>query len=513
MTKEAQNRNEQREQKGKGELTHPSLPSYPGKGEEQLPDREYRACRGKPEDTKRQRKGKGAAYNPKPKAYKGLGTQQLPTKELWCDNCWQRSHSAQACWWKGNNQQAQKHLKKQAWHRPGSKKQLERDIGDPTSAQWLASNKSLMSSFAAASSSTDLDEATRSTRQEAEQSSLTSPCHSALPQASGKENSSFVCLLCESVGSVSGGELLDNSLHPFQQPKSQKQQQLHNQHLRSTQLGSEKLEEAKGKGTSKKKSRSSEKTLEDVLSSACVYNLPDFVWHDPSSVFRGQPSRGQLSAEKLGIKTLTNKPAACKHKMLQESPGQSSAETPKTLPTVLSEGELTSFQGSQNSFRAMVVEQNLRQTEAYSTPILQEEFEKEAANSNLLKLNRENVGMPDQLQSFQLTPAQLCKEQLGETECSTRAIQLQSFQLTTCAALQRTAWKDRMLDESNPASELSAYTCAALQRTAWRDRMLDESNPASELSAYRGAALQTRAFREELSAYRCAAFRGLPQHG
>ena len=299
--------NKERTKRKRGAYT-PQPTLYPGKGEEQLPDREHRACRGKPEDTKRQRKGKGAAYNPRPKAYKGMGTQQLPTKELWCDNCWQRSHSTQVCWWKGNNQQTQKHPKKQAWHRPGSKKQLERDIGDQTFAQWLASNKSLMSSFekqtqdnsiamledssmetetwaelheqklaSAASSSTDLDEATRSTRQEAEQSSLISPCHSALPQATGKEKSSFVCLFCESVGSVSGGELLDNGLHPFQQPKSQEQQQLHNQHLRSTQLGSEKLEEAKGKGASKKKSRSSEKTLEDVLSSACVYNLPDLV--------------------------------------------------------------------------------------------------------------------------------------------------------------------------------------------------------------------------------------------
>ena len=218
-----------RRTKGKRGAYTPQPTLYPGKGEEQLPDREYSACRGKPEDTKRQRKGKGAAYNPKPKAYKGMGTQQLPTKELWCDNCWQRSHSTQACWWKGNTQQAQKHLKKQAWHRPGSKKQLERDIGDQTFAQWLASNKSLMSSFgkqtqdnskamlgnldprqqhgdswaelhdqklaSATSSSTDLDEATRSTRQEAEQSSLTSPCHSALPQASGKILAVCVCFV------------------------------------------------------------------------------------------------------------------------------------------------------------------------------------------------------------------------------------------------------------------------------------------------------------------------------
>ena len=53
--------------------------------------------------------------------------------------------------------------------------------------------------------------------------------------------------------------------------------------------------------------------------------------------------------------------------------------------------------------------------------------------------DRKSLTRAIQPQSFQLTPAQLCKEQLGETECSTRAL---------------------------TASELSAYTCAALQRTA-----------------------------------------------
>ena len=37
---------------------------------------------------------------------------------------------------------------------------------------------------------------------------------------------------------------------------------------------------------------------------------------------------------------------------------------------------------------------------------------------------------PTRARELQLTTAQLCKEQLGETECSTRAIQLKSFQLT-----------------------------------------------------------------------------------
>ena len=81
--------------------------------------------------------------------------------------------------------------------------------------------------------------------------------------------------------------------------------------------------------------------------------------------------------------------------------------------------------------------QSLQQKElakSAAKSLQQKELAKSAAESlqqeELAKDNRENVGMPDQLQSFQLTPAQLCKEQLGETECSMRAIQFQSFQLT-----------------------------------------------------------------------------------
>ena len=46
-----------------------------------------------------------------------------------------------------NNQQEQKHQKKNAWRSPRRKKQLRRDNGDQSFADWLASNKSRMSSF------------------------------------------------------------------------------------------------------------------------------------------------------------------------------------------------------------------------------------------------------------------------------------------------------------------------------------------------------------------------------
>ena len=132
--------------KEKGGAYNPQPPAYRGKGEpNQLPDSAHRACRGKPEEGKgktdpnfkgkgktnpsfkrelkhrgkqgrqnEQRKGKGEAYSPQPQANKGKGKQQLPTE--WCDICWKKGHSAQACWWNPINQQQQQQRQQPARH-------------------------------------------------------------------------------------------------------------------------------------------------------------------------------------------------------------------------------------------------------------------------------------------------------------------------------------------------------------------------------------------------------------
>ena len=133
------------EAKGKGQESDPSLTK--GKGQESYPslkqEFEHRGRSGRQD----QRKGKGEAYRPQPQAYKGKGKpQQLPAQELWCNICQKKGHRTQACWW-NNNQQEQKHQKKNTWRSPRRKKQLQRDNGDQSFAAWLASNKSLMSSF------------------------------------------------------------------------------------------------------------------------------------------------------------------------------------------------------------------------------------------------------------------------------------------------------------------------------------------------------------------------------
>ena len=123
-------------------------PETKGTGQESRPsfkrELEHRGKSGRQE----QRKGKGEAYSPQPQAYLGKGKQkQLPTQEPWCKICQKKEHRTQACWWNSNNQLEQKHHKKNAWHSLRRKKQLQRDNGDQSFADWLASNKSLMSSF------------------------------------------------------------------------------------------------------------------------------------------------------------------------------------------------------------------------------------------------------------------------------------------------------------------------------------------------------------------------------
>ena len=121
----------QRKGKEKGGAYSPQPPAYRGKGEpNQLPDSARRACRGKPEKGKgktnpsfkrelehrgkqgrqnEQRKGKGEAYSPQPQPHEGDWEQQLPKKQRWCDICWKRGHTTQACWWNPINQQQQQH--------------------------------------------------------------------------------------------------------------------------------------------------------------------------------------------------------------------------------------------------------------------------------------------------------------------------------------------------------------------------------------------------------------------
>ena len=128
------------------------------------------------------------------------------------------------------------------------------------------------------------------------------------------EKSSFVCVLCEDVA-VSGGELSSHSFSSMQQQQprklSREDHQLHNSNPRSTLQRSEELQEAKG--------RASKEKIAHVLSAACVYDLPDRAWHDPSLVCRGHPSQGQLSTKKLGYKGMTQNCSFQKHKMLEDT--------------------------------------------------------------------------------------------------------------------------------------------------------------------------------------------------
>ena len=135
---------------------------------------------------------------------------------------------------------------------------------------------------------------------------------------------------------VSGGELSHNSLHPLHQEQPQqlssKEQPLH-KHPRSSLHRSVELQEAKSQ------------ELTHVLSTACVYDLPDLAWKDPACVFRGHLLQGQLSAKKSGQK-MTNKLAARHRTRSSKSQVDIGADSSTALHTVVSVGSPASFGGA-----------------------------------------------------------------------------------------------------------------------------------------------------------------------
>ena len=129
------------------------------------------------------------------------------------------------------------------------------------------------------------------------------------------EKSSLVCVLCEDVA-VSGGELSSHSFSSMQQQQprklSREDHQLHNSNPRSTLQRSEELQEAKG--------RASKEKIAHVLSAACVCDLPDRAWHDPSLVCRGSSfTRPAFNKEAWLQGNDSQNCSFQKHKMLEDT--------------------------------------------------------------------------------------------------------------------------------------------------------------------------------------------------
>ena len=226
------------------------------------------------------------------------------------------------------------------------------------------------------SSSTDLVEDQK--QEQDDQDSLNFQCHPVLHTSFHEHvKGSFVCVLCDEEVAVSGGELSDTSLHPFQQSKqpSSQDEQLHNKHPRSSLQRSEELEEAKGQ------------ELIHALSSACVYDLPDLARQDPACVFRGRLSKSQFSAKNSG-QQMTHKLAARKGTRSSKSQEATGAESSTALHTVVSVGSPASFGGA--SLVALMVQHSvpsqLSTSELAYEESLKEEEEALAENS-LLQLS------------------------------------------------------------------------------------------------------------------------------
>ena len=148
----------------------------------------------------------------------------------------------------------------------------------------------------------------------------------------------FVCFAKMLLFQGESFQVIAFNLMQQQQPRKLSREdklQLHNNNPRSTLQRSEELQEAKGKASKEK--------ITHVLSAACVYDLPDIAWHDPSLMCRSHLSQSQLSAQNSG-QTMTHKLAAYNRTRCskQEAPR---AETSKALLSVLSSGRLASFGG------------------------------------------------------------------------------------------------------------------------------------------------------------------------
>ena len=201
---------------------------------------------------------------------------------------------------------------------------------------FLPEDKEIHEQETALRSSSSIDLVEDHKQAQDEQDSLNFQCHSVLHTSFHEHvKGSFVCVLCDEEVAVSGGELSDTSFHPFQQPKkpSSQDEQLHNQHPRSSLHRSVELEEA----------RSQE--LMHELSSACMYDLPDLAWKDPACVFSGHLSKSQLSAKDSGHK-VTHKLAARHSTRSSKSQVDTGAESSTALHTVVSVGSPASFGGA-----------------------------------------------------------------------------------------------------------------------------------------------------------------------
>ena len=102
--------------KGKGKKPNPYYKQKLDKGGKGKGKEGKNKGKGKPA------KGKGEAYPSQPPANKGKGKHPLPKREQWCDICWKKWHSTQACWWNAN-QQPRQHQQDQAWYYPNQPQQ------------------------------------------------------------------------------------------------------------------------------------------------------------------------------------------------------------------------------------------------------------------------------------------------------------------------------------------------------------------------------------------------------
>ena len=210
----------------------------------------------------------------------------------------------------------------------------------------------------------------------------------------------------------------------------------------------------------------SEKKLQHVLSSTCVYDLPDLAWTEPACVFRGHLPTSQLPAKKSG-QSMTNKLAAqqgTRHSELQVDTGP---ESLTAWSTVVSVGS-ASFGGT--SLGASMVQQSVpRRLPAFNLAYEEnfKELVKEDGKTNLPQLSPVTSLTLNSLQlqsvgeSLSLTlrslPKMLSALLVSLIQYPNLCFQLQSLQQQELA---RSAWATASLQQK----ELAQATASLQQK-------------------------------------------------
>ena len=271
--------------------------------------------------------------------------------------------------------------------------------------------------------------------------------------------SDVVCMLCAEGLAVQGGELSTHSFPPLQEqrPPSQKTEKLEEHNRVDFTLNSfqqqqnnqgKKLQDKNHRASKSKPVESQEAKLcvcHASLSVACVYELSDSAWHDPSSVVKGQ-QEGQLSTSRKPGQQLTNNGEACtQDKMPRNFQVTRRASPVGALLSMLSLGRVASFWGRVGSLDSK--NHGTALTQLPSQELTDRELEKKPAPLDSKELRHQELSQQE-LDSEELSLQELDSQELSLHE-------LDSKELSHKELSQKELSQEKLSSEKLSQKELS----------------------------------------------------------